>query len=188
MVGSLVGSKAAGIFDIAFKASILANFTQLVISWPLAPAVADLYTRADKKGLQRLVTNSARVGLFGALAIAFVYIVFGRWVLLVFGKEFTKGTGILTVLTMGQLISVVAGPVIPLLNMTGYEKKAAEWIALGTVVNATLGCFLTLSFGTMGAAVSNVLSTVTWNFFLCLLVRKKLGINTSPLAFIKRKW
>ncbi len=185
IVGSMRGAKAAGIFDITFKASILVNFTQLVVSWPFSPIATALYARGEKELLQLVVTKSARIGARGAVVLALAYILFGRTVLSIFGKEFPLGAGALTVLSIGQLANALAGPVVPLLNMTNHERDVAKWMTIGIFVNIAVGLILVPAIGILGASLSNALSIILWSVFLSLTAYKKVGINTSVLSFTR---
>ncbi len=183
MVGSIVGAEAAGIFDVAMKASILVNFTQLVLSWPFSPAAASLHARSESKELQRLVTRVWVMGMTGSIFIVFVYLIFGEQILFAFGEEFSKGFYILVVLALSQMISVIFGPVVPLLNMSGLEIEAAKGVAIGFFVNVLAGYFLTMIMGAIGTALALQFSLFVSSAFLWYSAIRDLGINTCPLFF-----
>ncbi len=182
MVGSFLGPKAAGIFDIAFKGGALVSFIAVAVNMPLAPAVAGLYAQRDTKRLQRLVTKSARVAFIGSLPIAFGLIFFGRWLLLVFGKDFIEGTIALAILTVGQLISVGMGSLSLLLNMTGHELYTVKGIGIGAMLNILFSAAFIPIWGIEGAAVATAVSTLILKVLLLVWVHKKVGLHPTVLG------
>jgi len=187
IVGSMLGPKTAGIFDVAGKGAGLVSFALVAINMPLAPAVAGLYAQGKKEVLQRLVTKSARVALLGALVIALGLTLFSRWVLSFFGRAFVDGSPVLRILSLGWLIDVGMGPVGLLLNMTGYEKETAKCVAIALTINVALSVLLTSLLQSEGAAIAYTTSTAICNILLHILVYKKLDIIASPLYFGKNK-
>jgi O-antigen/teichoic acid export membrane protein len=185
MVGSMLGSEAAGVFDVSMRGAALVSFVLMAVNMPLAPAVAELYAREEKERLQRLITKSARVALLGSLPIALGMILFGRWVLLVFGKDFTGGSTALAILSAGQLVNVGMGSVALLLNMTGHEQDTARGVGIAALVNVVLNGMLIPVWSLEGAAVANAVSMVTWNILLAVWVYRRLGLYSTALGRIK---
>ena len=182
MVGAMLGPEAAGIFDVALKGSSLVSFALMAVNMPLAPAVAELYAKGEKERLQRLVTKSARVALLGSLPVALVMIIFGREVLSIFGKDFTGGSSVLAILSAGQLINVITGPVGILLNMTGHEWDTSKGVGMAAFINTLFSAILIPFWGIEGAAAASAFSIVCWFTTLVVLVRKRLGIYPTVIG------
>jgi len=187
MVGSMLGSEATGIFDVARRGAMLVSFILMAVNMPLAPIIARFYARGEKERLQRVVTKSARVALFGSLPIALGLIIFGRWVLLIFGREFMGGSAVLAILCSGQLVNVGMGSVGLLLNMTGHERDTARGIGIAAAVNMALNVILIPLWGIEGAAIATATSLIIWNIILLMRVREKLGLNSTALGKISKK-
>lgn len=185
MVGSMLSPEAAGIFTIAQRGAGLISFILVAVNMPLAPTVASLYARGDKERLQRVITKSARIILLSALPIALGLIFFGRWVLLIFGREFTTGSTALAILSLGHLANAGMGSVGLLLNMTGYERDTAKGIGIAALVNIILNVILIPLWRIEGAAVANAVSMVTWNVLLAVWVYKRLGIYSTAFGPIQ---
>ena len=182
IVGSMVGVEAAGLFDVAGKGATLVSFVLLAVNMPLAPAVADLYARGEKERLQRVVTKSARMALLGSLPVALGLIFFGRWVLLIFGREFVGGSGVIAILSGGQLINAGMGSVGVLLNMTGHEWDTAKGIGIAAMLNLMLNLILVPAWGIEGGAVANAISMGVWNILLAWWVYKRLNLYSGVIA------
>jgi O-antigen/teichoic acid export membrane protein len=182
IVGSLLGVEAAGLFDVAGKGATLVSFVLLAVNMPLAPVVADLYVRGEIKRLQRMVTKSTRAAFLGSLPIALGLIFFGHWVLLIFGREFARGSIAIAILSAGQLVNVGMGSVALLLNMTGHEWDTAKGIGIAALLSLTLNLALVPIWGMEGAAIASAVSMAAWNVLLAWWVYKRLGIHSSVIV------
>lgn len=178
MTGTMLGPEAAGILDVAIKGSTVVTFVLMSVNMPLAPAVAELYSKGEKERLQRLVTKCARVALVASLPVALALIIFAHRVLSFFGKDFVAGDLALAILALGQLVNVGAGSVAVLLNMTGYEWDTAKGVGIASVVNFTLNLFLIPLFHIEGAAIANAVSVIVWNVLMAGWVYRRLKIKS----------
>jgi O-antigen/teichoic acid export membrane protein len=154
---------------------------------PLAPVVAELYARGEKERLQRLITKSAWAALLGSLPIALGMILFGRWVLLIFGKDFTGGNTALAILSAGQLVNVGMGSVALLLNMTGHERDTARGVGIAALANIILNAALIPLWNINGAAAASAISLAIWNILLAWWVYKRIGICSIAFGSPRRK-
>ncbi len=179
MLGTFVSPEAAGIFDIAFKGSLLVSFPLVALNMALAPVVASLYAKRNRTDLQRLVRLGARAALIGAMPVAVGLIVFGSRFLGLIGTEFVGGETPLAILCIGQLINVGAGPVALILNMTGHERDTLKGLLLSVLVNVLLTYVLMSSWGINAAAVASAISLAVWNGFLVWRVHELVHINPS---------
>jgi len=187
MVGAMLGPEATGVFDIALKGTVLVSSALMAVNMPLAPAVAELYAAGEKERLQRLVTKSARVALLGSLPVALGMVLFGRWVLLIFGREFTGGSVVLAILSAGQVVKVGMGPAALLLNMTGHERHTARAVGLTALLNAGLNFAFIPHWGVNGAAAASAISLATWNTLLAWWGYKRLGMYSTILGSRRRR-
>ena len=78
------------------------------------------------------------------------------------------------------------GSVGVVLNMSGYESDTARAVILSVVVNLLVGISLIPSYGVNGAAAASAVALVTWNLYLAVLVRLRVGVN--PTAFRFHRW
>ena len=182
MLGTLVGTEAAGIYKAATRGADLVVFSLSMISMPLAPIIASLYAQGETERLQRGVTKAARVGFLASLPVAICMFFFGHLFLRIFGQEFQSGATSLAILSVGQIVNAATGPVGWLLAMTGKEKKAALGILVGAASNMVLCLFLIPPYGIIGAAVATTTSTVIWNLMLVYYVRTSLGIDSTIIG------
>jgi len=187
MVGSMLGPKEAGIFDIARRAAMVVTFAITAVNMPLAPTVASLYARGEIERLQRVVTTSARIAALGAFIIAFGLIIFRCGFLSLFGKDFANGGAALMILSLGEVISIGMGPVFLLLIMTGHERDVAKGIGVAAVLNTSLNAVFIPFWGLEGAAAAHALSTVVWSTLLMIWLYKRTTINPTVLGNVVPK-
>jgi O-antigen/teichoic acid export membrane protein len=136
----------------------------------------------EKKKLQRLVTNSARVILIFNLFLTIGFVVLGKIFLIkVFGVSYESAYIPLLIMLGGQLVNSGAGSVAMLLNMTNHERETAKGITIAAVLNIFFNLILIPKWGIIGSSIATVISLITWNIILWWIVRDKLRINS--LAF-----
>jgi O-antigen/teichoic acid export membrane protein len=87
------------------------------------------------------------------------------------------------VLAAGQLINGATGPVGLLLNMTGHQDDNVRVLGWITLANAALSVPAILLWGPIGTAAVTGLLNAAKNVWSCGLVRRRLGIDPSILAW-----
>jgi O-antigen/teichoic acid export membrane protein len=116
-----------------------------------------------------------------------LFIVLAPFLLGFFGTEFTAGAPALSVLALGQLAGAAAGPAGLTLLMTDHERAAAVGTGVGAVVNVTLNALLIPVYGLMGAAVASAFATALTGAIHVLMVRRRLGINSTALGGLRTR-
>lgn len=187
MVGSLLDSEAAGVFTVVRRGATFVTFAMVAVNMPLAPIIASLHAQGDMTRLQRVVTKSARIILFGSLPVALGLIAFGHWVLLIFGQEFIVGRAALTISALGMLVAASMGPGEYLLNMTGHQWDAAKAALLSVIANVALGVILIPIWDIEGAAIASATGIIIWRVTLAGWVLKRLAIHPTALGDILRR-
>jgi len=183
MLGAFAPPQTVGIYRVAVQGATLVAFGLQAVNMVVAPHFARLYQQGDLKGLQRLVTQSARGIVMLTLPVAAVFIAFGEPILhLVFGHEYTPAATPLAILAIGQFASAFFGSVAFLLNMTGHENDTARGVTLAAMTNIVLKLFLIPTLGAVGAAMATATSLALWNLLLLSAVRRRIGIQTLALS------
>jgi O-antigen/teichoic acid export membrane protein len=94
-----------------------------------------------------------------------------------YGHNFAGAATVLRILAAGAFVAVVAGPVGTLLGLTGHQKIVAHASAVALVLAVGLEASLIPLIGVKGAAIGDAFSTIVWNVWLNIQVRRKLGIH-----------
>ena len=180
MIGYFRDEADVGIYRIAFKISTVIAFTQFAINGIAAPMIADLYHRKDMKGLRVLIHQ---VGLFNFLfsvPIFLVILIAPSFLLGLFGAEFVAGRDLLLILSAGQVVFALSGPVMYILTMTKHEKAALYIMYVTAAVNLVGNAILIPLIGLQGAALATAFTTILWNVIAVIAVNRYLGVVAIP--------
>jgi O-antigen/teichoic acid export membrane protein len=184
MIGALGTIDQVGLYRVAVQGAALVVFTLHTVNLTVAPHIAQLHSANEIERLQKLVTSSARLALFGALPVAFIMVFFGKPVLqLIFGVDYVVGHAALAILTIGQLFNAAMGSVGLLLNMTGHERDTAKAVAVAVAINIPMNLVLIPVLGINGAALATSASLLVWNILLWRAVKRHLALSSTAFSF-----
>ena len=180
MLGTLSNPEAVGIYTVANRGAALITFVLMAFDTSIAPTFANLYTKGELEKLQKIVTQSCQAIFAIALLMTIVLIVFGNWLLLMFGSEFVRGHLVLSILSIGQLVNAFTGSVALLLIMTGFDKYTAIGVGISAVLNIILNAIFIPLWNAEGAAIATATSMICWNIILVYFAQQKLKIKSIP--------
>src|SRR4029453_14203741 len=109
----------------------------------------------------------------------------GRFLLGIFGAAFQDGHLALTILVLGHVINVAAGPVSYLMTMTGNRGRRAIIWAATVSVQFVLNLVLIPQLGIVGAAAGTTLATCFVTISLTVLVKRRLSISAHALVAMR---
>lgn len=186
MIGSLLNTDLAGIYNASTRTAQLVVFGLSAVNAMLGPMVSGMHSTGQAKQLQR-VLRMAALGLFAYTALgSLALIAFGPWVLRLFGEEFATGYAPLVIMVVAQTVNATCGSVGLLLQMTGHQRKVASVLAVAATLNVVLNFALIPLYGMNGAAFSTGISMIIWNVAMLLIVRRTLRLN--PTIFRLPRW
>jgi O-antigen/teichoic acid export membrane protein len=90
-LGSLKGARDTGIFAIASRLSDLEGYMLFAMNVVLAPIISKLYAEKNLSELQKIITNSLRIGFLLSLPVIIGFLFFPAFFLHFFGDEFGEG-------------------------------------------------------------------------------------------------
>jgi O-antigen/teichoic acid export membrane protein len=179
IVGTLDGSRAAGVYTVVQKGAEVIVILLIATNMSLAPAVARLYAQGDTPGLEHTTERMARATLLVSAPVAVAFMVFPHIYLGLFGHSFQTGATALSILALGQLINAAAGPSGNVLVMAGHERVAVRVVAAGLLANVAIAAVLVPPLGVTGGAIAFASSLVLWNTGFVLLARRLIGVNVT---------
>jgi len=178
MVGSLVGSDGAGVYNAAAKTALWVKFVLEMLNWVVAPSFATLYAQGNMQGLQKVVSKITLWIFWPSIAISLFLLAFTEPVLSIFGEDFVVASWSLKILVVGRLVDALCGSVGSLMMMTGHQKQALPVFISCALFNVVGNAIAIPYFGIAGAAVATTFTMVLWNVWMSILVMKYLGIRT----------
>ncbi len=170
-----------GIYGIAFKVATLVTIVQFALNTVAAPMISKFHKQQNFKALEKFIQQITWLNLAVAFPTLLVFCFFGEWFLGLFGAEFGAGKQVLVILSFGQLLNAMSGPVMLLLNMTAYEIVARNTILISALINIILNILLIPLLGIIGAAIASSAVMMVWNLVGVLMVKQKLGFWTCGL-------
>jgi O-antigen/teichoic acid export membrane protein len=120
------------------------------------------------------------------LGIAIIIATGASFFLRLFGPEFESARLPLLILILSHVINAGAGSVGYLLNMTGHHMVSARVYGITALINIGTNVIGIYLFGITGAAVATVLSMLIWNYWLHVLVSRRLDLSPSILFVMLR--
>jgi len=103
---------------------------------------------------------------------------------LTFGMEYIGAALLLNLLIIGQLFNTGVGSVGMILNMAGHEKITVRVLLVAVAINIALDIWLIPIYGSMGAAISSLITVIFWNLVLRKFVLRIMGVESSGLLYI----
>lgn len=185
LVGAMVGTEEAGIYNAASRTAALVSFILSAVNAIAAPTIARLYAQDKHQAMQQLAKKIAQYVFWPTLMVSIVLIVGSGFILSFFGSAFVEGKSILIILIFGQLTNASVGSVGYFMNMTGNQDQSAKVFGISAAINILLNIVGIYFYGAIGAAIATAISMVIWNMWLYILVKKNLNIDSSIFSTIK---
>lgn len=178
---SFVGTESdIGLFEMGKRAAQLTAFFLVATNSVLGPRISTLYSKGELHIIRQICQKITGLVLLLSTPVFLVYFIFPDSLMSLFGKDFTDGSTILIILTIGQLVNVVMGPAQIVLMMTGREGYMRN-ILIGSFGVLVVGLYIGLHFfGTIGAAFALSGALIFQNFAAAFVVWRELQIITLP--------
>ncbi|WP_210203402.1 lipopolysaccharide biosynthesis protein [Breoghania corrubedonensis] len=166
------------VYYAAAKTLALVHFVYFAVKAASAHRYSRLHHSGDHEGLAVYVRQSVGWTFWPSLLFAGLLLVFGSYILRLFGSDFAGGHNILAFLLVGVLARAAVGPVDALLTMAGEQKRCAVAYAGAFAVNVALNVTLIPYFGLIGAALATSISMCFEASSLFWVARRRLGISS----------
>lgn len=178
LLGLLLPASDVAVFAVSIKVALLIAFGIQAIEQITLPDLSDSYARGDLAAVRRAVSRSNHMKFWPALAGFVAIWIGGEPLLALFGPEFARGHTVLVVLTASQLIRAAAGPVTPLLTLSGRQKLTLPVFGVSMVGLIALNVTMVPLFGLLGAAWAVLAVTLGWTSCLAILLNRQTGLRS----------
>ncbi len=177
VIGRLLDPHSVAVYYATIRTGGLVAFVSFAMIALAVPKFAEIHVTGTKQELQKFVSNVIQLMFWPSLATAGALLLFGRWILSLFGTGFDVGYPTLLVVLAGLVLRSATGPVEYLLNVTGHHRDTILVYGFAAVANLGLNFLLIPTFGIRGAAMATYIAMLSANLVLYLLVQKRLGVN-----------
>jgi O-antigen/teichoic acid export membrane protein len=184
-IGILKGDEAVGIYNAAVQTATMVSFVFAAVNTVAGPMIASLHTKGDSQGLQNFISVAANWMFWPSLVIAVICILWGKYILSLFGIEFVNARIPLCILAIGHLSNTIFGPVNYLMSLTGHQDFSAKVFGISALLNIVLNITLIPICGLNGAALATMLTLMFKNFWLYIEIKNRLGINSLIFSLTK---
>jgi len=180
MLGAFGTMEQVGVYRISTQLAVLSGFAYTALNMLAVPRFSYLRASGSPRELQHSAVFMARLALLGALPLPLVFAFFGPAIVTaVFGASFVAACGPAYPLFAAQVVNAAVGMASSLLIVNRCEAQLARLTGAAVIVNAVLCLLLIPLAGAMGAALSSMSASVSWNIAIWWCARRQLGIDTS---------
>lgn len=183
VLGIMSPPRDVGIYSAATAISNLVAFILVAVNAIVAPMISELFTLKEHGRLGELVRAAILWMLVPASLTTCGIIVFGHTALRLFGPEFVTGYAPLLVLTFGQLINAITGPVGYVTELTGHQGYSAMVYLICALISAGLNIMFIRTWGILGAAFATSLAVALSNIWLYVYVSANILGRNAPIPF-----
>lgn len=182
LLGLWASSEDVGLYSAAVRTAMLISFILLAVNSVVAPKFAALHRQNDMAALGILARKTTWLTTLIMIPVILPIIIFPEIIMSAFGQEFRQAWLALIVLSAGQFINVVFGPVGYLLVMTGNEAMQKNSVFMSAIMLSIFLVSLVPSYGVLGAAIATSVSGVFFNVISYRYVKKHLGFSTFIIS------
>jgi len=159
LVGYFRPAAELGAYAAAAQFAALFSLVQAVLNTVFSSLLVDLHDRGETERVAELFKIDTKWSAYLSLPLAVVFVIAPGAVLAgTFGAGFSLGAPVLTVLTIGQLVNILTGPVGVILVMTGRQRRWLLLTACSISLNVILDVLWLPRYGVMGAAYASALA------------------------------
>ena len=101
----------------------------------LAPKLSKYYHNNEMDLFQKNLTLAARIGFSVSIILVVPIFLFPKYILSLYGNNFSQFSDILIILSVGHLVNSFCGPVGLSMTMTGNEKIVAFCVFIALLTN-----------------------------------------------------
>lgn len=182
VLGMLRPTAEVGIYASANLLAASLSMVTTSIEGVVAPRFAEQFAADNRDAAQRLLTRMVWGLSAVMLPAALLLLLFGDWVLMIFGRDFSAGGSVLAILVLGQLVTAAVGPMGMLLGIGGQQKRFALYMTLAGGFNLLLAFSLIPALGAEGAAWARFATLLFYTSILGYLVWRRLGVMPTVFA------
>jgi O-antigen/teichoic acid export membrane protein len=175
-----------GLYAVAARLTLVLGFALTVANAIAAPRMSTHFAAGNKVMLMRTTGQAANVAVILSAPAFLIFLLFPQWTMSIFGDDFRNAGMLLFILSLGEFVNVMTGPVGVLLQMSRHERAYRDCAIVGGALQILLCVVLIPPFGAIGAAVATAVSMATSNLCAVAVSYFRLGILPIPLLAIRR--
>jgi O-antigen/teichoic acid export membrane protein len=179
ILGASLPQEQLALYGAANRLVSMVTMPMVIVTAVAPPLIAEMYFQGRRETLEHALRSMATVTGIPALLASMACIFFAGPILgLVYTDYYTKAALVLALLSLGPLVSVLAGCCGIVLSYTGHQKT--QMVITIAVSAATFIAMLATAapYGIVGVAIAKTAGQVLQNAIVLLVVRQKTGMWT----------
>jgi O-antigen/teichoic acid export membrane protein len=167
-----------GIYSLAARIVLVMVMPVQIVQGVIPPIISELHELKKRTELEHVLRGTTTIAAIPSFLAMLVILTTGWWTVpLLFTENFGSAATTLSLLTFGQLVSVLAGSPNFLLMMTGHQRMAAVFGVASLLLLAVLAYVLGSIWGINGVAVASGISLSVYKISLALLGWRLLHVR-----------
>ncbi len=187
ILGHFASSADVGVYSISFKLALFMSLIFVVTNTITAPNISKFYWDNKIQELNKVLQMASKLNILISLVGIVIFILFGKLILEVFGKDFIKGYIALIILSFGHLINSEFGLAKVVLNMIGEHKVTTIITIIVMIISIVTGIIFVPLYGIEGAALSFMISMMSLNIIATIYLRRKFNITSYYVPYVFKK-
>jgi O-antigen/teichoic acid export membrane protein len=184
LIGILRTEAELGIYNVAFRIAMITSIILFAVNSIAAPKFAELYGCKNYIELRRTLRTVRQIIFCCSVPLFLILFYKASWILALFGPDFENGKTTLLLLLVGQFVSVVAGPMSNILEMSGREKCVQNVMVSALFANLIFSVILIPKYGIVGAAISNMICVAGRNVIWFHYVESHMNVLTVNMPTV----
>lgn len=183
-IGTFLNTTSVALYSAVMKIANLTLFVISVVNMTLLPKLSQLFHESKNKEFTSLYKLTTK--LIYLLSMIFItgIIIFGKDILLLFGKQFASGYVPLLIVCIGNIASAAIGATGYLNIVFGYPKYEMLSTMTAFIFNVILNIVLIPKLGINGAAIAFLISSLVQNGMRLYFSRVKYNMHPFDLDYI----
>ena len=177
IAGLYLSPGEVGVYFAAVKTLALVHFVYFAVKAGSAHHYSRYFTAGDTARFDSFVRDTVKWTFWPSLLMAIVILALGKFLLGLFGAEFTVGYPLMFVLAIGIIARASVGPAEAVLTMSGNQNVCAGVYGAALLINILLNLSLIPQFGLFGAAWATTITMMFEATALYAITLRRLGVH-----------
>lgn len=173
------------IFGVSSRIFILIAFAISAVYAIIVPDMFEKEANNDRDGFLQKISEANLIASVLSLFLLLMVAIMGRFILAIFGEDFTIGLWPLVILCSGLLIRSIFGPASLVLSIYDRPYASLPSVFIGFFSLISLNYLLVPNYGIMGAAIAALLAITIWSASQWFVALKLAKINISLFSIAK---
>lgn len=178
LVDFMLSKADVGLYQAALQPVNIIAMGVAAAGVSIQPAIAASWAANRKDATQNFISHAVRFSSLTAVTVGLVLMSSATFIASLYGPGFATSGVLLRILTVGQIVHGVTGPVGAVLTMTGHQKQAFYIDVLFLAIRVTAIVVGIHFLGIVGAALGEVASRVAMRLTEVRFTYRKTGLIT----------